>query len=73
MRLLLLLVTLLPLWLHAEIFTSAAGGRALSLGNQMSTGTDVFAAQNNPAGLGFVKQWGFGLSAERKFFENGLD
>lgn len=59
--------------INAEIFTSAAGGKSLALGNQVSNVSDVFAAQNNPAGLGFIHYWGFGVSSERKFITDGLD
>lgn len=58
---------------NANIFYTPAGTKSTSLGNQVSNTTDVFSAQNNPAGLGFVKDFGFGLFSERRFLVSGLD
>jgi hypothetical protein len=57
----------------ADIPYTTAGGKATGTGNQFSNTSDVFSASNNPAGLGFVKQFAFGVFAERRFFVAGLD
>jgi hypothetical protein len=59
--------------LNATIFYSPSGGKAVALGNQVTNMADVFSAQNNPAGLGFVQEFGVGLFSERRFLVSGLD
>jgi hypothetical protein len=58
---------------EANIFYTPSGGRAVGTGNQFSNTADVFSASNNPAGLGFVNQFSFGVFAERRFLVSGLD
>jgi len=58
---------------RANTFYTPSGGRALATGNQFSNIADVYSASNNPAGLGFVNQFAFGVFAERRFLVSGLD
>jgi hypothetical protein len=57
----------------ANTFYTPSGGKAAATGNQFSNTADVFSATNNPAGLGFVNQFAFGVFAERRFLVSGLD
>lgn len=63
----------ISLFSKAHFFYLPAGSYAIATGNQVSNTSNVFSAQNNAAGLGFVKQYGFGISAERRFLVAGLD
>jgi hypothetical protein len=58
---------------NANIFYNPSGAKATALGNQVSNTSDVFSVQNNPAGLGFVKDFGAGIFSERRFLVSGLD
>ncbi len=68
-----IVLTCAHFYCNANIFYTPAGAKATALGNQVSNSSDIFSAQNNPAGLGFVKDFGFGLFSERRFLVSGLD
>ncbi len=67
------LINSITLYASANIFYLPSGSKATALGNQVTNTSDVFSAQNNPAGLGFVKDFGVGLFSERRFLVSGLD
>jgi hypothetical protein len=59
--------------LNANIFYTPSGSKAVAVGNQITNTSDVFSASNNPAGLGFINQFGFGIFVERRYLVSGLD
>ncbi len=48
-------------------FPSAAGARSAAVSGLSVVLEDYWSAQNNPAGLGSISRWSFGLTAEQKF------
>lgn len=57
---------------NAYSFDDAVGARASALGNHAAAVSDVFSAQNNQAGIGFLKKYAFGISAKSKFLVKEL-
>lgn len=56
----------------AGSFDDAVGARASALGNHTSAISDVFSVSNNQAGIGFLNQFAFGVSARNKFLVKEL-
>ncbi len=54
-------------------FNEPAGARSSGLGNHYTTLSDVFSANNNQAGLGFIKDYSFGISARNRFILSELN
>jgi len=50
-----------------------AGARQTAMGGTNVTSQNVFSAHNNPAGMAFVKELGFGIFASRPFFVKGIN
>ncbi|MDR3133438.1 MAG: hypothetical protein LBU42_05380 [Prevotellaceae bacterium] len=61
----LLLVFSLPL--HAQLSLEPVGARAAGMGNIITVQTDVWAAVNNPAGLGMLAGYCVGVAHEQRF------
>lgn len=53
--------------LHAQLSLEPVGARAAGMGNITTVHTDVWAAVNNPAGLGMLTGAGVGISHEQRF------
>lgn len=53
--------------LHAQLSLEPVGARAAGMGNIITLQTDVWAAVNNPAGLGMLTGGGIGVSHEQRF------
>lgn len=51
---------------------NTVGAKAYGLAGTSILFSDFWSAENNPAGLGFLKQWGAGLSYENQFLEKEL-
>ena len=56
-----------PNAIYAFKFQSAAGARSTALGSQAAAISDVFSANNNQAGMGFIKDMAFAISAGNSF------
>jgi hypothetical protein len=53
--------------LHAQLSLEPVGARAAGMGNITTVQTDVWAAVNNPAGLGMLSGVNLGVSHEQRF------
>ncbi|MDR3350594.1 MAG: hypothetical protein LBN98_02955 [Prevotellaceae bacterium] len=53
--------------LHAQLSLEPTGARAAGMGNIITMQTDVWAAVNNPAGLGMLTGAAVGISHEQRF------
>jgi hypothetical protein len=53
--------------LHAQLSLEPVGARAAGMGNITTVQTDVWAAMNNPAGLGMLTGINIGVSHEQRF------
>jgi hypothetical protein len=53
--------------LHAQLSLEPVGARAAGMGNIITLQTDVWAAVNNPAGLGMLTGASVGVSHEQRF------
>jgi hypothetical protein len=51
---------------------NSTGARSNALGNISILHQDFWAAENNPGALGFIKQWGAGVSYKNPFLVNDL-
>ncbi len=58
---------------YASGFNEAAGSRAVGVGNHFTTLSDVFSTYNNQAGIGFIKEFSFGIAARNKFILGDLN
>ncbi|MEQ8908651.1 MAG: hypothetical protein RIC95_05635 [Vicingaceae bacterium] len=73
MRALLLALTIFGcMQLKAGRDDVSVGARANALGNISILHQDFWSAENNPAGLGFQKDWGAGISYESPYLINNL-
>lgn len=62
----------LPWMLHAQNYSNLAGGRSAALAHSSVSFTDVWAAQHNQAGLGFLKKPTVAVSYENRYFLKDL-
>jgi len=58
---------------YANNFNRVSGARAGALGNNTATLVDVFSVNNNQAGIGFLKDFSFGVSAKNRFIFKELN
>tara|TARA_R110000868_G_scaffold35937_1_gene128158 strand:+ start:376 stop:1224 length:849 start_codon:yes stop_codon:yes gene_type:complete len=63
---------LFPLLTFAGKEPNTTGARAYGLAGSSILFSDLWSAENNPAGLGFLKEWGAGLSYENQFLQSEL-
>jgi len=64
------LCVLSSLNLHAGNEFNPIGARAYGLAGNSILFQDFWSTENNPAGLGFLEQWGAGFSYENQFLES---
>lgn len=54
-------------------FSHIVGAKSAALGGQTAAVSDIFSANNNQAGLGFLKDFSFGVTGHKQYVLPGMD
>ena len=66
------ILSLLPVFIYANNEANIAGARASGLAGNSISFVDFWSTENNPAGLGFLKEWGAGFFYSNPFSQKEL-